>query len=341
MSRVAILATGGTVAMRHDPEAGGAVPALNAEDLSAILPGEAPDLVFEQVCNLPSSHFTLETLWHIRERVVAWAADPAVDGLVITHGTDVLEEVAYLLDLTVPGEKPLVLTGAMRTASDLSADGPANLWAAVRVAASPQARDLGALVVLNDEVHAARFVTKVDTISTAAFQSIGWGPLGRVEGDRVRIGSRVAREVFDCPRLEERVSLVKLMVGMGAEMLEDVLARGARGVVLEALGGGRIPPWWLPTIEGAVADGVVVVIASRCPAGRVWDGYGYMGSYRTLRERGCLFAWGLNGQKSRIRLMVLLGAVDDPAEVVQRWDCNDPGDYERLSEVEGGRNWKR
>ncbi len=169
MSRIAILTTGGTVAMYHDPQAGGAVPALGADELAAVLPPGAPELAMEEVCNLPSSHFTLETLWHIRERVAAWAADPDVDGVVVTHGTDVLEEVAYLLDLTVPGEKPLVVTGAMRTASDLSADGPANLWAAVRVAASPQARGLGALVVLNDEIHAARFVTKMDTLSTSTF----------------------------------------------------------------------------------------------------------------------------------------------------------------------------
>jgi L-asparaginase len=318
MSRVAILATGGTVAMRHDPAAGGAVPALGAEDLMALLPQGAPELAFEQICNLPSSHFTLETLWHIRQRTAAWL-EKAVDGVVITHGTDVLEETAYLLDLTVPGDRPIVLTGAMRAASDVGADGPANLWAAVRVAAAPQARGLGALVVLHDEIHAARFVTKVDTLSTGAFQSPGWGPIGRVEGDEVRIGSRVQRQVLACPALEERVALLKLGVGMGVEPLEDALARGARGVVLEGLGGGRIPPWWLPVIEQAIAAGVTVVVASRCPAGRVWDGYGYAGAYRSLQERGCLFAAGLNGQKARIRLMVVLGMAQEAADIARLW----------------------
>ncbi len=319
MSRIAILTTGGTVAMRHDSRSGGAVPALTAADLAALLPPTAPELVVEEVCNLPSSHFTLDTLWRIRERAAAWAAEPAVDGVVITHGTDVLEETAYLLDLTVPGSRPLVLTGAMRTASEPGADGPANLWAAVRVAASPEARDLGVLVVLNDEVHAARFVTKTDTLSTATFQSPGWGPLGHVAGDRVHVACRVEREVLPCPRLEERVALVKLGVGMGAEPLEDALARGVRGVVLEALGGGRVPPWWLPAIERALAGGVAVVVASRCPAGRVWDGYGYVGAHRTLREMGCLFSPGLNGPKARIRLMVVLGAAAEPADVASLW----------------------
>lgn len=306
--RIVVLTTGGTVAMRHDPQAGGAVPALTAADLTAVLPPGAPELVVEEVCNLPSSHFTLDHLWHIRERAAAWAANPEVAGVVITHGTDTLEETAYLLDLTVPGETPLVLTGAMRTASDVGADGPANLWAAVRVAAAPEARGLGALVVFNDEIHAARFVTKTDTLSPATFQSPGWGPLGRVEGDRVYTPFRLEREVIPCSRLEERVALIKLAVGMGPEPLEDALAQGVRGVVMEGLGGGRIPPWWLPAIEQAVASGVTVVIASRCPSGRVWDAYGYLGSHRTLREMGCLFSPGLNGQKARIRLMVTLGA---------------------------------
>ncbi len=319
MSRVAVLTTGGTVAMRYDPGAGGAVPLLSAPELMAALPKGAPELVVEEVCNLPSSHFTLETLWLIRERAVAWAAEPGVDGVAITHGTDVLEETAYLLDLTVPGEKPLVITGAMRTASEPGADGPANLWAAVRVATAPEARGLGALVVLNDEIHAARFVTKMDTLSPSTFQSPGWGPLGRVEGDRVRVAFRLEREVLDCPRLEERVALIRLAVGMGAEPLEDALARGVRGVVLEGLGGGRIPPWWLPTIDRAVKDGVTVVVASRCPSGRVWDAYGYVGGHRTLQEMGCLFSPGLNGQKARIRLMVVLGAARTPEEAARLW----------------------
>ena len=325
MSRVAVLTTGGTVAMRHDPVAGGAVPALSAADLTALLPANAPELVVEEVCNLPSSHFRIETLWHIRERVAAWASDPAVDGVVVTHGTDTLEETAYLLDLTVPGDAPLVVTGAMRTASELGADGPANLWAAVRVAASPQARGLGAMVVLNDQMHAARFVTKTDTLSPATFRSPGLGVLGRVEGDRVSIPWRLERQIVPCARLEERVALVELAVGMEPWPLQAALRRGTRGVVLEGLGGGRIPPWWLPSIEEAISQGVTVVIASRCPSGRVWDAYGYEGGHRTLRRMGCLFTSALNGAKARIRLMAVLGASDEPEQIKRLWEADVAG----------------
>jgi L-asparaginase len=324
MSRVVVLTTGGTVAMRHDPEAGGAVPGLSGQDLAAVLPPHAPLLTTEQVCNEPSSHFTLDTVWRIRKRVVARVADPTVDGIVVTHGTDTLEETAYLLDLTVPGEKPVVVTGAMRTASDVGPDGPANLWAAVRVAASPAARGLGSLVVLDDEIHAARFATKMDTLSPATFESPGWGPIGRVEGDLVHVPWRPEREVLDCPRLEERVALIRLAVGMGVGVLEDALSRGALGVVLEGLGGGRIPPWWMDTIERGIEHGVTIVVATRCPSGRVWDAYGYTGGHRSLERVGCLFPpSGLNGQKARLRLMVVLGAAERADDVARLWKQGD------------------
>lgn len=315
---ITILTTGGTIAMRHSADAGGAIPALGPAELTAALAARFP-IHTEELLNLPSSHFTLETLCSIRERVVALAMDPAAAGIVVTHGTDTLEETAYLLDLTVPGDKPIVLTGAMRTASDVGYEGYANLLAATRVAVAPQAQGLGAVVVLNDEVHAARYVTKMHTLSTATFQSPAWGPLGRVEGDTVIIERRLERRICPWRGLEPRVTLLKLCLGMEADLLEYEVERGRRGIVIEALGGGRVPPWWLPAIEKARSRGVEVVIASRCPSGRVWDEYGYPGAYHTLSELGCLFADGLNGQKARIKLMVALAAAGAGIDVATLW----------------------
>jgi L-asparaginase len=208
----------------------------------------------------------------------------------------------------------------MRAASDVGYEGYANLLAAVRVAAADRARGLGALVVLNDEIHAARYVTKMHTLSAATFQSPGWGPVGRVEGDAVIIARRLERRVLPWRGLKPNVPLLKLTVGMGGDALEDALARGVRGVVLEALGGGRVPPWWLPGIERARSQGTSVVIASRCPSGRVWDAYGYPGAYRTLADLGCLFAEGLNGQKARIKLMVVLAVAQTADAVAELWN---------------------
>jgi len=319
MTRILILTTGGTIAMQHDAALGGATPKMGAADFTAALPADLlahVELETAEIVNLPSSHFTLDTLWQIRQAVAAAVARPDVSGVVVTHGTDVLEETAMLLDLTVDSPKPVVLTGAMRTATQVGYEGLANLAAAVRVAAHPGACELGALVVLNDKVHAARFVTKTHTLSVDTFQSPGWGPIGRVEGDQVRIGSRVARRVIPCPALETRVELLKLAVGAQPTMLEDLLARGVRGVVIEALGGGRIPPWWFPTIARAITEEVTVVVGSRCPSGRVWDSYGYPGAVRDAVAAGCLLAEGVNGQKARIKLMVVLAA--DSLDSIER-----------------------
>ena len=308
MKHIVILTTGGTIAMRHDEDAGGAVPALSGVDLQSSIGSIPHELTTESVCNLPSAHFTLSTLWEIQNRAAALADMPDVNGIVVTHGTDVLEETALLLDLTVDSDKPLVLTGAMRTASDAGYEGFANLAGAVQVAASAAARGQGTLVVLNDTVHAARYVTKTHTQALDTFRSPGWGPLGRIDADGLRLVWRVRRRTIQASRLEDRVVLLKLGVGAEADLFRQALQMDARGVVIEALGGGRVPPWWLDTIGSAVQEGATVVVTSRCGEGRVGDRYGYPGAQRDLRRLGCLPGGCLNGQKARMALMIALGA---------------------------------
>lgn len=317
--QLVVLTTGGTIAMREDAPGSGAVPRLHVADLLPDLPSGLPEVTGEVFCNLPSAHLTLEMLWGLRQRVAAILAHDEVAGIVIPHGTDTMEETAYLLDLTIASDKPVVLTGAMRTASDVGYEGLANMRAALLVAADPQAAGLGALVVLNDTIHAARYVTKMHTQSLDTFQSPGWGPLGRVEGDRVIIACRTMREVIPTARLETRVALLRLAVGMEADPLRETLARGVRGIVIEGLGGGRVPPWWMDDIRTAIAAGVPIVIASRCPSGAVGDRYGYVGACRELAAAGALLSDGLNGAKARLKLMVTLGATDSPAQVRALW----------------------
>ncbi len=310
MKQLVILTTGGTIAMRADAQAGGAVPTLAGADFLSALPRDVADIRTEQFSNLPSAHFTVEQIWDLSRRVAALVADDAVDGVIITHGTDTLEESAYLCDLTVDTPKPVVFTGAMRTVSDIGYDGFANLAASVLVAASDSARGLGTLVVFNDEIHAARDVTKTHTTALDTFQSPEFGALGRVDYGGVVIARKPARREFiPATRLETNVHLLKLVVGMGTGLLEYLVDTvGARGVVLETLGGGRVPPAWLPTIERAIKRGCAIVITSRTGTGRTVDRYGYAGAHRDLARLGCWFAEGLNGQKARIKLMAALGA---------------------------------
>ena len=309
MERVVVISTGGTISMLQNTERGGAAPELGGSRLLNELPADLADVRVVELFKLPSAQFTLEDIWEIRERVLQYAARPEVAGVVVSQGTDVLEEVAYLLDITVPGETPVVVTGAMRTASMVGWEGGANLLSAIRVAAASQTRGLGGLVVLNDEIHAARYATKTHTQGVDTFQSTGWGPLGRVDGDVVLIGFRVEpQDVIDCRALEPNVPLIKLAVGMNDGLLRYALKQGARGVVLEVLGGGRVPPWWMPAIREAVEGDVPVVVTSRCPSGRLYDSYRFDGSYRDLVDAGVLFAWDLNGPKARVRLMAALNA---------------------------------
>lgn len=317
MGVVKIVTTGGTIAMKEKKGAG-ALPALTAEDLKSLLPPDIGPLETEEFCNLPSAHMTTDFIFKLSQRVKEIMAADEVIGVVITHGTDVMEETAYLLDLVVDTEKPIVLTGAMRNASQVGYDGIANLKASIRVATSSEARDLGALVVMNDEIHAARYVTKTHTQALNTFQSPSWGPLGRVDGDRVVIGKRVKREHIPCQRLAADVPLIKLAVGLDERFLSQAIERRADGAVIEALGGGRVPPWWMPSIKEAINRGLVVVIASRCPAGRLYDEYGFVGGYRDLKKVGVIFSEGLSGQKARIKLMAALGVTRDK-ETIQRF----------------------
>ncbi|HEY64033.1 MAG TPA: asparaginase, partial [Caldilineae bacterium] len=297
---IAIVTTGGTIAMRYDPQAGGGVPALEADDLIGFLPDLHISLESRAVCNLPGPHMTPKTMWATREAVAELLARPDVDGVVVTHGTDTLEETAILLDLTVDSPKPVVLTGAMRHSSLLSYDGPANLAAAIRVAASPEARGLGTLVVLDDQIHAARHVSKMHTQALSTFRSGQFGPLGVVDAVGVHIAQRVTPRPVRCPRLETDVGLLILGAGSEPELFEYLVRRGVKGIVLAAMGGGRVPPSWLEPITTAVRSGIPVVIATRVPMGRVGDPYGFPGCHSDLKRRGCLFAGELNAPKARI-----------------------------------------
>jgi L-asparaginase len=316
MPRIIVITTDGTIATRRGPSLAGAMPALKGEDVQAMLPRGGADLTFEEFANLPSSHLTPVNALELSRRVADALERPEVDGVVITHGTDTLEETAYLLDLTLRSPKPVVLTGAMRSATSLSYDGLANLAAAVRVASAPAVHELGVVVVFDEEIHAAAEAQMVHTQARAAFASPGTGPLGRVEGERVWVARQpVGRQQIACQRLEELVDLIRLTQGADVRLLRHSIEDGVAGIVIEAFGGGRVPPWWLPHLTEAIQRRTVVLIASRCGAGGLGDEYGYVGAYHDLRRLGVLFAHNLSGPKARIKLMAALGVARGMSEL--------------------------
>lgn len=305
---VVVITTGGTIAMRN--KGGGAVPSVRGAALVAgLAEGLNAELQIEEFSNTPSSHLDAERLWALQKTVVDRLERLYVRGVVVTHGTDTLEETAYLLDYTSPSYKSIVLTGAMRVTDERGYDGERNLYNAIRVALDSEADNRGAMVVMNDQIHAARYVTKLLSHGAETFQSPGWGPMGRIYDGRIEWGWKLEHQALPVRALEADVHLIKAVAGASDLMLRLLVEQRVRGIVIEALGASRVPPWWMPHIRAAVAQGTAVVIASRAASGYADDAYGYPGAARDLEAAGAVLAEGLTGPKARIRLMCALGAV--------------------------------
>lgn len=308
---VAVVSTGGTIASTPDRGAD-ASPTLSGEDLVAAVPDleGLADVTTRQFSNVPSPHLTIEDYAELVELLADLDADPEIEGVVVTEGTDVLEETAYFADLCYDGATPVVFTGAMRNPSLPSPDGPANLLTSVRVALEPLAGDLGVLVAFNDRVHAAREVTKTHTMNLDTFRSPEVGPLAAVDEDRVtwlrRPGDPGATFGPDPAALTNDVCAIAVTADMADRLVRA--AAGSAGVCFAATGAGHVPPAIIPALEALADDGIPLVATSRCPEGRLArETYGFRGSEATLRALGCYFA-DLNLQKTRIKTIVALAA---------------------------------
>ena len=307
---IAILFTGGTISMKFDPRAGGAVPALSAAEILAAAPGihDIAQLDPTQWGAFPGPHMTVERQWSLRNDILERLARPDVEGVVVTHGTDTLEESAYLVARSVGGDKPVVFTGAMRNASDLGWDGPANLMDAVRVATSPDAMGYGTLVVMGSRIYSALDVTKAHTHLLDAFESPGLGPVGVLDDGQVifRRALPGAPPLLSPAEPVGPVDIVHSWAGADSRLL-DASRRDARGVVVAAMGRGNVPPAMVLGIERFLQDDKPVVIASRALRGRVGITYGYPGGGKRLAELGAIFAGSRRPQQARIDLMLAMG----------------------------------
>lgn len=318
---VAVLFTGGTISMKFDAAAGGAVPALSAEEILDAARGvrEIAPLRPEQWGRYPGPHMTVERQWALRTRIAELLADPGIRGVVVTHGTDSLEETAYLVARSIASPKPVVFTGAMKNASDLGWDGPANLVDAVTIAASEAARDVGVTVTFNGRIFSALDEAKTHTHLLDAFESPGLGPLGMVDEGQVlfRRAVRGAPAPLMPTAPATPVDLVTAYAGADDRLLQASFESGARGVVIAAMGRGNVPPEMLPGIERFIEAGRPVVITSRAQRGRVGMTYGYPGGGRRLADLGCWFAGPRRPTQARVDLMLALGAGVAMSEVFE------------------------
>jgi len=311
MARVAIVFTGGTISMGFDPVAGGNVPTL---DGAAILAGTPSLESLAEVVPVdhgmtPASHFTFDDVLGLGRVVQAALDDAAIDGVVVVQGTDTIEETSFAWDLMLRSPKPVVVTGAMRAPHEDGFDGASNLRDAVAAAVSPALRDAGVVVTLAGTLEPADDVTKVHTTAFTTFGSPNGGTLGRVVDGQVALERpRGPRRRLVAGEGAGRVHLLTAGIGSDGGLLDAAVAAGADGIVVAATGAGNTSPGWLAAAERAMAAGVVVALASRCPGGAVSTAYAFPGGGATWVRAGAIRAGTLCAIKARVALALGIGA---------------------------------
>ena len=311
MKKIAIIFNGGTISMKIDEKIKAAVPSLSAEEIMSMIPGveKYAEIEAYTFSSMPSPHMTLETMLKLSKFTTELVEREDIDGVVITHGTDTLEETAYLLDLTVRTKKPVVVTGAMRSGSELGYDGPFNLATSICTAISDEAVGRGVLVCFNGELNSASEVTKANSMALNAFRTPNFGPIGIVDNDNV-IFYRDANhlEKYDVSEIKKQVALIKCVVDMDSSYIDYLIEKGCGGIVIEALGRGNVPPKMVEGIKKAIELEIPVVVVSRCFEGRVFESYGYEGGGKQLKDLGVIFGDTLPGQKARIKLILAINS---------------------------------
>ncbi|TYB31212.1 MAG: asparaginase [Candidatus Mcinerneyibacterium aminivorans] len=309
MKNILVIGTGGTITMKIDKQKGGSIPSFQVNDLVRSLPkiNNLNNVDVYEFSNIPSPYMNVERMNNLANLVRKKVKN--YDGIIITHGTDTLEETAYFLDLALNTKKPVVLTAAMRSSNDLGNDGLRNIWAALKTVTSKHyTGEIGVTVVLNDEIYAARDVTKTYTSNVSTFRAPLFGALGIVDNDRVSFYNKPSKRIdIDFDKAEDSVALIKAYSGMNNDIIENLIDHRYKGLVIEAFGRGNLPEWMESSIEKAIDNDMIVVISSRCYMGRVLGDYAYKGGGKKLEELGAIFASNLRGLKARILLMFVIG----------------------------------
>lgn len=309
MTRICLLTTGGTIASRSDAKSGDVTASVKGNDLFAMLydPLNGIDVEVEEFCNIGSYAMDLPLAYALATRVNERLADPAISGVVVTHGTDTMEESAFLVDLLLTGDKPVVFTGAQRNADYPDADGPRNIADSIRLAGSPLARGLGAMICFEQEFHAARDVSKTHTSRVDTFKSADHGKLGEIDGEAISLSRRpVLRKTYAAPKVETDIELIKMVMGASDRAIRFAASSGARAIVIEGFGIGNTTPAVTLSVKDIIAGGTPIIVTSRCSRGRVKPVYGNGGG-KDLEAAGAIFAGDLSGPKARILAAVLSG----------------------------------
>lgn len=318
MKKILVVFTGGTFSMMIDQSTGGAIPRYSGSELLDMIPQakELAEIDYFDFGKYPGPHVTPKLMLELSKRIKQLIAEKKYDGVIVTHGTDTLEETAYFLDLTINTEIPIVMIGSMKNSSEPDWDGPRNLIDAIHICLNDNSKNLGVLVCLNGEINAASEVTKIYSDSVESFKSLDFGSLGFVQNGRV-IYNRLPHflEKIETDVIDDNVDMLTVYAGMNEKFFRFSADSGASGIVVEALGVGNVPPPAFEGIKYAVQKGIPVVLTSRCPAGETDYIYSYPGAGKHLHDLGVIFADYINGQKARIKLIIVLGKTKDINEI--------------------------
>lgn len=316
MKHLLVIHTGGTISMSQDQSNKVVTNDINPISMHQDVINQYAQIDELNPFNVPSPHMTIQHVKQLKDIILEAISNKYYDGFVITHGTDTLEETAFLLDLILGIEQPVVITGAMRSSNEIGSDGLYNYISAIRVASDEKARHKGVMVVFNDEIHTARNVTKTHTSNTNTFQSPNHGPLGVLTKDRVQFHHMPYRQqALENVNDKLNVPLVKAYMGMPGDIFSFYSREGIDGMVIEALGQGNIPPSALEGIQQLVSLNIPIVLVSRSFNGIVSPTYAYDGGGYQLAQQGFIFSNGLNGPKARLKLLVALSNNLDKAEI--------------------------
>jgi L-asparaginase len=315
MKNILIVFTGGTFSMSVDnKKSGGAVPRYSGKELLKKIPQvkNLAKISFYDFGKYPGPHVTPEIMMKLSKQLKKKIAKKEFDGIVVIHGTDTLEETAYLIDLTIKTKTPIVFTGSMKNSSEPDWDGPKNLTDSIKVCLNENSKGMGVLVCMHGEVNAASEVTKIFSNEFETFQSLDFGTLGFVQKDRV-VYNRLPRflETIKTNKINTNVDLLTVYAGMDEKFFKLSADSGVDGLVIEALGIGNVPPAAFKGVEYVIKKNIPVVLVSRCPAGETDYIYSYPGAGKHLHNLGVIFTDYLNGQKARIKLMLALSKTID------------------------------
>lgn len=306
MKRILVIHTGGTISMSEDKDTGkvetNAEHPMHRHQAFIQSLGDITEINPFQV---PSPHMNNQYINQLKDIITESIDKDEYDAFVITHGTDTLEETAYLLDLTIDTKLPIILTGAMRSSNEIGSDGLYNYVSALKVASTEDAQNKGVMVVFNDEIHTAKNVTKTHTSNTSTFQSPNYGPIGSVTKTHV-IFHHQPFPYKKYPNINPniKIGIVKAHMDLSSDLLDFFVEKQYDGLIIEALGQGNMPPTALQGIQNLLDADIPVVMVSRSFNGIVGGIYAYEGGGYQLQQMGIILSNGLNGQKARLKLLV-------------------------------------